>query len=232
MKKLTILALVAILCCMTSCEKKDGADSFNSKKIVTIMNEMIGLSADEVSDKIRSYGFKEVYGEKVVSGIGEIIYDYGLISLDSKNNYLFFAANKNNVVYHMTYGSYFSSDKKEADKMLLAWVNQLGTSYKSRVNHLYSFDYGYSEYKEEYTYNIDSLSVALANHPHGLYRIEYSGKYGEIIMGEFEFFEDKSVYISKPWNLVISGVMHNENPYGQVIDSYYIDMWNDSLRYM
>ncbi|MCQ2310611.1 MAG: hypothetical protein MJZ64_02540 [Paludibacteraceae bacterium] len=234
MKKLSILTLVAILCCMTSCEKKDGADSFNSKNVVTIMNEMIGLSADEVSDKIRSYGFNEVYDAEVWSGDGKMLYEYDFTSLDSKNNYLFFIANKNNVVFCITYGSYFSSNKKEADKILLAWVNQLGISYKSRVNHLYSFDYGYSEYNEEYTYNIDSLSVALANHPHRLYRIEYSGTYGKITMGEFEYCKDMSpkFVIPIPGSYTWSLEESDKIQYSQAIDSYYIEMWNDSLRYM
>lgn len=196
MKKLSILALAAILCCLTACEK-NGAKSFDSKKAVAMLNQVIGLSLDEATNKIRDYGFKIEYDEKDSHWV-----DFWL----GRDCQGYLRANDNNIVYRASYGK-FPVDKSEADEILLSWVNQLGTSYTTRLNHSYSFNYGYSEYTKKYTYSISDLPAALANHPYKDYEIIYSGKYGEIRIEEYDEYEA-----------------------GQAIDSYYISMEDTSLR--
>lgn len=137
MKKLTILALAALFCCMTSCEKNDSGSS--STEIINLFDEIIGLSSEDAHQVVKKRGFKLEDSEHEIDskeGIDRYTYWY------DKNGYMFqFSANKEDIVSMASFGNLGTSSRSEAEKAVSAWLTQLGETYTTRLGHRCKFSY-------------------------------------------------------------------------------------------
>ena len=125
MKKLTILVLATILCCMTACEKNE-SNSFSPKDAVTFLDQILDLTTNEAIDKIEKSGLS-LCGEE----------DGGYYFFDKSQKQIIFIGCKNGKVVETR----FAEDgvtKEKANSVMRSWINQIGRCYEGE--HKFEFE--------------------------------------------------------------------------------------------
>ncbi|MCQ2310613.1 MAG: hypothetical protein MJZ64_02550 [Paludibacteraceae bacterium] len=128
MKKLSILAIAAILCCLISCKNEDSTSSFNPKSAVTILDQIMDLTTNEAINKIKKSGLS----------LWQEFPEYGTYYFANKSqNQIIFIESKNGKVIEAAFGEDEVS-KEKANSVMKSWINQIGKCYEGE--HKFEFE--------------------------------------------------------------------------------------------